>query len=279
LESVATSAVNVYNERVSALELAETTLPMKIAQAEVRIRVQEETINELEDAIEQHTILAPFDGYVTKELTEVGQWISKGGPVAEIVELNSVDIVLPVVETYISGLRARSREGSGTQTPDVAVEALPGEPFAGEVVAIVPQADYQARTFPVKVRVENRLSPSANSVMLKPGMFARVRLPVRTVNDALMVPKDALVLDVRTTRVWVVDSPDDSLAGIGSSIRSVTIEVDTSVSEGDLIQVVGPVGPDGSLPLQDGEVVITEGNERVTRGSTVTIKTAPLAER
>ena len=162
--------------------------------------MQEELINELEDSIEQHTIRAPFNGYVTKEQTEVGQWISKGGPIAEIVELDSVDIILPVVETYISGLRAKSPEGPGTQTWEVNVEAIPGEVLTGEVIAIVPQADYQARTFPVKIRVENHLDPQTNAVMLKPGMFARVTLPVRTVNRAVMVPKDALVLDRRRRR-------------------------------------------------------------------------------
>ncbi len=67
-------------------------------------------------------------------------------------------------------------------------------------------------------------------------------------------------------------SPDEVRGGIGSDVRSVTVEVDTSVSEGDSIQVVGPVGPDGSLPLSDGDVVVTEGNERITPSSTVTIK-------
>ncbi len=275
LKSSAAAAVNIYGERAAALELTEQTLPAKIAQAEARLRVQEETINELKDAIDQHTIAAPFDGYITKEQTEVGQWITKGGPVAEIVELTEVDINLPVLETHIAELRARSPEGPGTQTLDIIVDALPGEKFSGDIVAIVPQADYQARTFPVKVRVVNRMSPRTNTMMLKPGMFARVELPVHTVSGAIMIPKDALVLDRSPPTVWVVMSPDEARDGTGSSVRPVSVEIDEEVSVGNWVQVVGPVGADGTLPLKAGDVLITEGNERVNPRANVIVTSRP----
>ncbi len=232
----------------------------------------------MQDAIDQHTIVAPFDGYITKELTEVGQWITKGGSVAELVEINEVEINLPVLETHIGELRARSPQGPGTKTLSIHVEAFPKETFSGDIVAIVPQADYQARTFPIRVRVPNRMSATTNMMMLKPGMFARVELPVRTVQHAIMLPKDALVLDRSPPTVWVVESPDEARGGTGSSVRPVSVEVDEEVAIGDWLQVVGPVEADGSLPLKAGDVVITEGNERVTPRSTVNITNQPSAQ-
>ncbi len=278
LKSAADSAMHIFDERAGALQLAERTGPAKIAQAAARIKVQEEAINELRDAIAQHTILAPFDGYITKEHTEIGQWITKGGAVVEIVELNEVDTILPVLETHIAELRVRTEESAGTQTRNIAIEAIRDETFQGEVVAIVPKADFQSRTFPVKVRVQNRRNPHTDTVMLKPGMFARVTLPVRTVKNAIMIPKDALVLDRRTPTVWQINSSSDASTTRGSSIRSLTVEIDPDISVDDWIQLVGPVAADGSLPLQAGDVVITEGNERVTLRSTVTTSNSPSPE-
>jgi RND family efflux transporter MFP subunit len=271
LRSAAESSINVLGERTAALKRSIQTGPVKIAQAKSRIKVQEEAIRELQDTIEQHTILAPFDGYISQEHTEVGQWIAKGGPIAEIVELSEVEIVLPVLETRAGELQVRTSEHEGTRTQNISVEAYPDEKFQGEVTAIVPRADYQARTFPVKVRVQNRFNPATNMVMLKPGMFARVTLPVRAVKDAVMIPKDALVLDRRSPTVWQIISPAEANGPGGSSIRSLAVEVDPDVSLGDWIQLTGPVSQDGSLPLAAGDIVITEGNERVNLRSTVTI--------
>ncbi len=278
LKSAAETAMNVLGERAAALKLTEQTGPTKIAQAEARIDVQQETINELQDAIDQHTIRAPFDGYISKEHTEIGQWITKGGSVVEIIELTEVEIVLQILESQIAELRVRTGDAAGMPTLAIAVDALPGEDFQGEVVGIVPKADFQSRTFPVKVRVNNRRSVHSNTVMLKPGMFARVTLPVHTVKNALMVPKDALVLDRRSPTVWQINSPSDANTSNGSSIRSLAVEIDPDVSEGDWVQLIGPVAPDGSLPLEAGDVVITEGNERVNMRSTVTITNGSSSE-
>lgn len=275
LKSSAEATLNFLGERAAALELAEETLPIRVAQAETRIRVQEEVIRELRDTIEQHTVRAPFDGYITKEHTEVGQWIAKGGNVVEIVELRSVEIIVQVLETQIGELAVRAGDIPGTSTLDVEVEAFRAEEFQGEIVAIVPQADYQSRTFPVKVRVENRMSSATHTMMLKPGMFARVTLPVRTVRDALLVPKDALVLDRRSPTVWRVQSPQDARTAAGSSAEPVSVQVAADVSVGEWIQVVGPLSTEGALPLQPGDTVITEGNERVNVRTPVTIAGRP----
>jgi RND family efflux transporter MFP subunit len=261
ITSAATTALHVQDERTAAWELTVAVSPLKMAQAETRIRVQQERIRRLEDDIAEHTIAAPFDGYVTKEYTEVGQWIAQGGPVVDLVELKTVEIEVPVLETYVSELKAAAGDSKGTKTLKIEIEALPGEVFVGEVVSIVPEADVQSRSFPVNVRLENRPGAAPGSVLLKPGMFARVSLPVRVVANALLIPKDALVLGKGTPMVWVV-MPSDS-AGAGARIRPVTVEIASGISAGEWVQVRGPLGPDGQLPLTPGELIITEGNERV----------------
>ena len=261
--SAATGASKVFEERTIAWELAEATFPIDIKQAEARLKEQEEKISRLEDDIAEHTILAPFDGYVTKEYTEVGQWIAKGGPVAEVVEANKdndIEIQIPVLESYISSLKvASSKDRPGTKTIRVEIEALPGEEFQGEVVAVVPDADINARSFPVKVRLTNRSGP--NGMLLKPGMMARVTLPVMEIRDAVRVPKDALVLEEgKDTRIWVIrKGPDFDKTQVGSA---VAVPVSLGDADGNWIQVK-PLGENMRELLQPGGLVIVEGNERI----------------
>ena len=274
LISADTAASSVLKERTIGWELAKVTLPIDVARAEAKIEVQREKIRGLEDDIAEHTILAPFDGYVAEEHTEVGQWIAEGGLVAEVVELAKVDVKLPVLETYVSQLQAKSKreagtkeqegtkvldvqiealpeeeteEQEGTKALDVQIEALPEEEFDGEVVSIVPKANLSARTFPVNVRLKNRSGP--DGVLPKPGMLARVTLPLGTIPNALLVPKDALVLGRTTITIWVIRKEADfEQSRLGSASP---ILVATGEKTGEWTQVL-PLTADGEALLQPG---------------------------
>ena len=52
----------------------------KIKQQEARLSVAEAKIKLLHDNIERSVIRSPFNGFIIKKLTEVGQWLEKGAP-------------------------------------------------------------------------------------------------------------------------------------------------------------------------------------------------------
>ncbi|MBC7816737.1 MAG: efflux RND transporter periplasmic adaptor subunit, partial [Planctomycetaceae bacterium] len=138
--------------------------PERIAQAQARADAAKEEVNRLEDILEKHTIKAPFDGYVVAEHTEEGQWIESGQLVAEIVEVNPIEVRVAVQESYIPRLSLK-------MLAKIDVEALPSQTFVGTVTAIVPKADEKSRTFPVRVALNNP-QQADGTPLLKPGMFA-----------------------------------------------------------------------------------------------------------
>ena len=281
-QSAALAAASVYLERLAAWELAESGLwDQKIKQAEARRDAQQEAVNRLKDDIRQHEIYAPFDGYVTKEYTEVGQWIAKGDPVAEVVELDRVYVAVPVLEGSVSQLRAPRAGDPGTLV-DVEIGALPGRKFTGEVVAVVPKADLQSRSFPVQVRLANPANPAdPNDLLLKPGMFARVTLPVDK-RSMLLIPKDALVFEEDSDKVWVAEPAGADGAAQTANVVRLSIETGISVELAEekevqsWIEVRGPLGPDGALPLRPGQLVVWEGNERLRPGQKVSFPSTDL---
>ncbi len=214
-------------------------------QARANVAVQQAVVDRLDEDLKRHTILAPFAGYVVREHVEVGQWLGKGSPVVEIAALDEVDILLPVLEDYVTGIRVGARAA-------VTVGALAGAAREGKVVHVVPSGDPRARTFPVKVRVPN--PPERGAVRLKAGMFARVVLAVGEPAPALLVPKDALVLGGPSPIVYVVDEP-------ASTVRPVPVEA--GLAEDGLIVVTGP--------LAEGQKVVVRGNERLRPGQPVVV--------
>ena len=221
----------------------------RVAQAKARLQVQEAEVRRLTDDLERHTIRAPFTGFVTSEHTEVGQWLGKGAPVAEVAALDEVDVTIPVLEDYVGGLQL------GTPVA-VTIDALPGRSFQGALSAIVPRADTRGRTFPVRIRVLNHAV--AGSVLIKAGMFARVRLDVGEKQKALLVPKDAVVVGMGPQPLLFVVDPEKSVA--------MPLPVQLGIAVDDLVQVTGPVAA--------GMPVVVRGNERIIpnpQGSPVAI--------
>lgn len=231
----------------------------EIAQAAARVDSQQEVVARLADILDKHTIVAPFDGYVIAEHTEVGQWLMQGAPVADVVDLSQVDIEVLVLEDYIRyvtvGTPARIEMG-----------ALHDMTPTGHVALIVPQADVRSRSFPVKVRVDNIFE--GDNMLFKAGMFARVTLPVGEQEAALLVPKDAIVLGGPTPMVHVVDRASEQAA----TGKTRPVPVQLGVASDELIQIRGQ--------LKAGDVVVTQGNERLMPQQEVQIvKTVPIRSR
>ncbi|MAG93459.1 MAG: efflux transporter periplasmic adaptor subunit [Planctomycetaceae bacterium] len=241
-------AFEAVHKRVTAGPRAE-----KIAQAEAAVDLQKQQVNLIKDTIGRHTIVAPFKGYVAAEFTEEGEWVGKGDAVAEVIQLSEVDVQAHVLGSAVAHLR---REASVR----VQISALPDELFLGTIEQIVPQAEVRSRTFPVNIRVKNPTSESGPT--LKAGMLAHVDLPTGPRQRALLVSKDALILDRNKRSVLIVETKSkNSKEG---TVRSIWVEL--GVAEGTLIQVI-----DVQSRLRKGQYVIVRGNERLKDGQSVTI--------
>ncbi len=111
---------------------------------------------------------APFSGVVVAERCEVGEWVGRGDPVSELASLHDLEVRVEVPERYFSQLE-RGAEAT------ISFTSLAGLELIGEVSAIIPRANPQARTFPLKVRLAN---PEGR---IGVGMLARVAFPAGAV--------------------------------------------------------------------------------------------------
>lgn len=241
----------IYAEMQAAYELAMAgPREEAIAQARAQVAIQEALVEKLRDQLQKHTIISRFPGYVTQKLSEAGQWVNPGDAVAEVAGIDDVDVVVQVVEDYISFVRPG-------QEVTVEIPAIPSRKFVGKVIATIPQGDVRARTFPVKIRVANVID--SDGPLIKSGMYARALLPVAKKHQAILVPKDAVVLGGPQPIIVVIEGA----TAPGETGTPVTVPVQLGTSQGNLIQVTGNVEP--------GKMVVVQGNERLRPGQKVLI--------
>jgi len=184
------------------------------------------------------TIRAPFAGVVTRERTEVGEWLGEGDPVMEMVSLDELEVRVEAPERYFRLLHVGGRA-------TVSFESLPGLEVAGSISALIPRADPQARSFPVKVRVANREG------RIGVGMLAQVAFAGGESYRATLVPKDAVIQRGPEQFVYLLNGDN--------TVSMVTVE--TGAGVGAWIAVEGG--------LQPGQKVVTRGNERLQPGQLV----------
>jgi len=202
-----------------------------------RVASLEAEIAQVQDDLERSVVRAPFTGVVVEEHTQVGEWIPVGGPVVALLDVEELEVELDVPERYF----ARLEPGSPAR---VTLESLPGTEISGKIGAIIPQADRQSRTFPVKVRFSNRQQRVAV------GMLAQVAFPVGEPEPAVLIPKDAVVRSGSRETVYRVTDG-----------RVEPVTVTTGAATGPWIAVEGPVHP--------GDRIVTRGNERLRPGQEI----------
>ncbi len=103
--------------------------------------------------LEYTIIRAPFDGVVTAKDAQPGQIVSysfsSGGGIADIVDMNSLEVDVDVSENYISRVHPQ-------QPATITLDAYPDDHMPAHVIAIIPTADKSKATVQVRVAFEHR---------------------------------------------------------------------------------------------------------------------------
>jgi membrane fusion protein (multidrug efflux system) len=183
-------------------------------------------------------------GRVEARYVEEGELVNPGTPVVRVVDTRHVKIKAGVPERYAADISEGARVT--IRLLAVGVEGDATLSFVGRVV------NPQSRTFPVEINIPNK------SGVLKPEMVADVSIERRTVENAIVIPQNALVHDDLGSGVFVVEEVDGSLVArrqlvtVGASFGGQTV-IESGVNSNDQIVTVG------QSTLTDGNLVEVVG--------------------
>jgi RND family efflux transporter MFP subunit len=224
-------------------------------------------LKEVQERKARLEIIAPFDGSVVAKHAEVGEYVSVGSQIVDIVSAGRIDARIMVPEESLPLLE------EGKQL-DLVVDAL-GLEMRGKVFSINAQGSVGSRTFPVRVELDDR-----NGELL-PGMGVSVFVPVMRESTELLVPRDAVLTKPDGSTIWIVKRVDDDNAGQQehqATLVVVPLPVRVLSHTRDAYAISPERKGDKEL-IVPGVKVVTEGLERLIPGAAVRIDpdTSPLA--
>lgn len=216
------------------------------------LRARDETLAALQSArasaelartrLEKATIRAPFDGVLGLRSVGPGGYVNRGEALVTLQSLDPLKVDFRVPETSLTAIRVG-------QTVTVAVDALSGRSFTGEIYAADPQVDVNGRAIRLRARIPN------SDQELRPGLFARVSVAVAKRHDAPVVAEGAIVPQGDRRFVYRV-----------ANGRASLVEVKLGQRRAGEVEVL-----DG---LSAGDTVVTAGQQRLRDGAAVEIVNA-----
>jgi membrane fusion protein (multidrug efflux system) len=132
-------------------------------------------------------VRAPISGTVTLRHVKAGDPVTMDQPLFQIIDFDTLVARVYVPERELGRVRAG-------QTVRLVSQAMPGISFPGTVDRVAPVVDPKSGTIKVTVRVPHQQG-------LLPGMFLDVQLVTDVRQEALLLPKRALLLD--GDQAWV----------------------------------------------------------------------------
>jgi membrane fusion protein (multidrug efflux system) len=185
---------------------------------------------------------ASFPGVAGLRQVSEGQYVAAGTDIARLEKIDQLKLDFRIPESYVGRLKAG-------QPVRVLVDAYPEQAFAGTVYAIEPGVDDQTRTILLRARVANA------ELKLRPGMFARVQLQLGVREKAVWIPEAAIVPKGQDSYVFRV------AAGPGGAGKAELVRVRTGARKVGEVEV--------AKGLAAGDLVVTEGTQRIGPGSAV----------
>ena len=171
-------------------------------------------------------VRAPFNGSVKERTVNVGQYVRVNTALFTLVKIDPLRLKLEVPERMAPWVK-------NGQIVEVKLEAFEGQAFQGRVWRISPTVDQSKRTFVVEALVDNAAG------RLKPGSYARARVPTQKIERTMLVPAKAVNYVFGSNKVFVVKTGVIEAKDVKTGDRfDANIEiVEGGIAEGDKVAV------------------------------------------
>ena len=193
--------------------------------------------------LDRSTIRAPFAGVITERFIEKGQNINPQSQLFTVLDADPLEAKIYLPEKEILGLQDK-------QPAELTLNSQKDVVFQGQIKQINPAVD--SKTGTVKVTIQITKAPA----QVRPGSFVDVKLVTQRHDNALLVPKKALIDEAGSKYVFMIN-------GNTASRRNVQI----GFMDDQFAEVISGI--------KAGESVVTAGQGSLHDGS----KTETVATR
>ena len=195
-----------------------------------------------ENLLENTVLLSPLDGVITSRNYDKGDLFNMSLPIYTVEQITPVKLLIGISEADYT----KVHKGDAVE---ITADAFPGRIFSGRVGRLYPTIDPATHTFTVEVVVDNR------DRVLRPGMYAKVNVQFG-INRSVVVPDAAIVKQVGSGERFVYVLNEDN------TVTYVKVEPGRRMdSRYEILS-----------GLEDGAVVVTQGQVRLKSGIKVSLE-------
>jgi membrane fusion protein (multidrug efflux system) len=227
-------------ERVANLVKGNVSPPRDLDNATSQLAISKARLAEVRARLERTRILAPGTGLLNDLLVEEGEYVQAGAPLAELVDTDTVKVVVEVPQRDITYFAVG-------QKAEVFTDAKGMEKsLTGTITFISKLADQRTRSTRMEIILDNKEG------LLLSGQIVRARLTRQILRDAIFIPLLAVIPMEEGKAVYVVNSS-----------QAQRREVELGVIKGDRIRVMRGLAP--------GDRLIIAGHRFVSPGQNVKV--------
>jgi len=219
-------------------------VPLSVDSARSRAAVARANLDRAETLLQFTRISAPFAGVITRRLVDPGAFIPaaaagstpQNSALLTIMDFNRVRVQVAVPE-------AESSRVAKDQPASIAVEGG-SHPVEGQITRFAYALDEATKTMLAEIELPN------DTLQLRPGMYATVKIGIEQKTEALLLPADALLLEKSNASVFTLDH---------NKARKVPVKI--GFNDGKKVQIIAGLEPNQPVilldkrPLSDGQAV------------------------
>jgi HlyD family secretion protein len=218
-------------------DLKEQPRPEDVAEAQARVDDARAAVKQVELRLEGLTIVAPFDGEVSRVHVEINEQVSAGTTIVELVNNSAFHIDVEVDEIDIGQVAVG-------QPVFITLDALPDKEIAGHIEAIAPTASTAEGGGVVAYVVTIAIEPG--DAPLRAGMSADAAITTDRRDNVLIIPNRVIQIDRDRNKMYVEKLLEDgeiARVEIQTGMRNEQYsEVVAGLEEGDKIVLRGISG-------------------------------------
>ena len=183
------------------------------------------------------TIRAPFSGRIGLRSISAGTYLTPATVIANLVNTNPVKVTFSVPEKYAGQIKMGSAitfttDGSSKQN-------------TGKVYAIEPGINAATRMLQIRA-----LAPNADNALL-PGSFAKIKLALTTLQNAILIPNQAIIPVLKGKIVYVQKNGKAQEVKVEAGTRTdENIVITSGLKAGDTVLTTGAMALKKDAPVK-----------------------------
>jgi RND family efflux transporter MFP subunit len=209
-----------------------------------RLKAQIETID---IEIEKSTLLAPFDGKITRRFFDQGSVIETGQPIIHIMDLSQ----------YEARIGMSKRDAEKLRTGDILTLLIQNQPYTGSIKSIVPKVETSTRTIPVVLQIH------AEPTTINVSDLIEILVPQEIQTDGYWMPIESLTSDVKGLWACYIAEPFQDNSQEKQPYRISRRNIEVLHTETKRVYTRGV--------LREGELLVIDGIHRLIPGQLVNV--------